>query len=79
MTASAAKRIAALRDEIRRHDRLYYVEARPEISDRDYDRLLEELRGLEDRHPDLVAPDSPTQRVGDEPVLELQPVKHRLP
>jgi DNA ligase (NAD+) len=79
VTASAAKRIAALRDEIRRHDRLYYVEARPEISDRDYDRLIDELRALEEQHPELVAADSPTQRVGDEPVPELQPVKHRLP
>ena len=79
MTPSVATRIAALREEIRRHDRLYYVEARPEIGDREYDRLLEELRGLEQRHPELVTPDSPTRRVGDEPVPELQSVKHRLP
>jgi len=79
VTASAAKRIAALRDEIRHHDRKYYVEARPEISDREYDRLIDELRSLEAQHPDLVTPDSPTRRVGDEPVPELQSVTHRLP
>ena len=79
MTASAAARIAKLREEIRRHDRKYYVEAAAEISDRDYDRLVDELRELEARHPDLVTADSPTQRVGDEPVPELQPVRHRVP
>jgi DNA ligase (NAD+) len=79
VTASAAARIAKLREEIRRHDRKYYVEAAAEISDRDYDRLVDELRELEARHPDLVTADSPTQRVGDEPVPELQPVRHRVP
>ncbi|HUT01068.1 MAG TPA: hypothetical protein VM031_01335, partial [Phycisphaerae bacterium] len=48
-----AERIAELREIIRRHDRLYYVEASPEISDRDYDRLLDELKELEARHPEL--------------------------
>ncbi len=79
MTASAATRIARLREQIRHHDRRYYVEAAPEIADREYDRLVEELRDLETRHPDLVTADSPTQRVGDEPVPELQPVRHRVP
>jgi len=79
VTTSAASRIAKLREEIRRHDRRYYVEAAPEISDRDYDRLVDELRDLEAKHPELVTPDSPTQRVGDEPVPELQPVRHRVP
>ena len=79
MTVSAAKRIAALRARIRDHDRKYYVEARPEISDREYDKLVDELRSLEEQHPDLVTPDSPTQRVGDEPVPELESVTHRLP
>ena len=79
MTTSAASRIAKLREEIRRHDRRYYVEAAPEISDRDYDRLVDELRDLEVKHPELVTPDSPTQRVGDEPMPELQPVRHRVP
>ncbi|MFM7206999.1 MAG: NAD-dependent DNA ligase LigA [Planctomycetaceae bacterium] len=79
MTGSAATRIARLREEIRRHDRKYYVEAAPEIADRDYDRLVAELRELESRHPTLATPDSPTQRVGDEPVPELHPVRHRVP
>ena len=79
MTATAAARIARLRETIRHHDRRYYVEAAPEISDRDYDRLVDELRALEAKHPELVTPDSPTQRVGDEPVPELQPVRHRVP
>ena len=79
MTASAAARIARLREQIRHHDRKYYVEAAPEISDRDYDRLVEELRGLEASHPELVTADSPTQRVGDEPVPALRPVRHRVP
>jgi DNA ligase (NAD+) len=79
VTTSAASRIAKLREEIRRHDRRYYVEAAPEISDRDYDRLVDELRDLEVKHPELVTPDSPTQRVGDEPMPELQPVRHRVP
>ncbi len=79
MTTSAAARIARLRDQIRHHDRKYYVEAAPEISDRDYDRLIDELRGLEEAHPELVTADSPTQRVGDEPVPGLEPVRHRVP
>ena len=79
MTASAATRITRLRNEIRRHDRKYYVEATPEISDREYDRLVDELRDLETRHPELITLDSPTQRIGDEPIGALQPVRHRVP
>jgi len=79
VTASAARQIERLREQIRHHDRKYYVEAAPEISDRDYDRLLADLRALEERHPELVVADSPTQRVGDEPVPELESVRHRLP
>jgi DNA ligase (NAD+) len=79
VTASAATKIARLREQIRHHDRKYYVEAAPEISDREYDRLVDELRGLEAKHPDLITPDSPTQRVGDEPVPQLRPVRHRVP
>jgi DNA ligase (NAD+) len=79
VTAAAAKQITSLREQIRRHDRLYYVEAAPEISDRDYDALVKQLEQLEAKHPDLVTPDSPTQRIGDEPVPELQPVTHRVP
>jgi len=75
----AARQIADLRDQIRHHDRLYYIAAAPAISDLEYDRLLEQLRELEQDHPDLVTPDSPTQRVGGEPVSDLQSVRHRLP
>jgi len=76
---SATAEIARLREEIRRHDRLYYVLAAPEISDRQYDRLLERLKQLEAEHPELVTPDSPTQRVGGEPVAGLTSVEHRTP
>jgi DNA ligase (NAD+) len=79
VTASAARQIESLRNEIRRHDRLYYVEARPEITDREYDALLDALRQLEEKHPELVTPDSPTRRIGDEPVPELESVTHRVP
>ncbi len=71
--------IEQLREEIRYHDRKYYVEAAPEISDLQYDRLLQRLQDLEAEHPELIAPDSPTQRVGDQPVPELTQVEHRVP
>jgi len=77
--AAAKKQIADLRDQIRRHDRLYYTEARPEISDYDYDRLFTELKQLEEQFPDLVTPDSPTQRVGGAPLKEFQSVRHTVP
>lgn len=73
------KRIQELRRALERHNRLYYVEAQPEISDRDYDVLYAELQQLEARHPDLVTAESPTQRVGGEPIKEFQRVRHRAP
>lgn len=73
---SDAKRIAELRREIDRHNRLYYTDAAPEISDGDFDALLRELIDLEDKHPDLVTPDSPTQRVGGEPIEGFKTVAH---
>ena len=73
------QRIAALRREINRHDRLYYTEARPEISDYDYDQLFAELQKLEAAQPDLITPDSPTQRVGGTPLKEFQSVRHASP
>ena len=79
MTPDAAGRIEEVRATIRRHDRLYYVDAAPEISDLEYDRLIDELKELEAAHPDLVTPDSPTQRVGDAPVDGLESVEHRVP
>jgi NAD-dependent DNA ligase adenylation domain len=63
----AARRLEALRQEIRRHDYLYYVESKPELSDTRYDRLFETLRRLEAAFPGHITPDSPTQRVGAEP------------
>ena len=73
------KRIEELREQIRRHDALYYVEAKPEISDREYDKLMAELRELEAKHPDLVTPDSPSQRVGGKPIEGFATVQHRQP
>src|SRR6266700_2881937 len=74
-----AHEIEKLREEIRHHDHKYYVEAAPEISDQQYDRLLERLIKLEAEHPELITPDSPTQRIGDRPVSGLHPVTHRIP
>ncbi|HUY90087.1 MAG TPA: NAD-dependent DNA ligase LigA, partial [Pirellulales bacterium] len=79
MSASAQAEIAKLREQIRCHDYKYYVEAAPEISDRQYDRLLERLKELEVKHPELITPDSPTQRIGDQPVAELPQAEHRVP
>lgn len=72
-------RIEELREEIARHDRLYYVENAPEISDAEYDRLFAELERLEEENPDLVTEESPTQRVGAEPVSELGEIDHVAP
>ncbi len=77
--ADAKKRAAFLREEIERHTRLYYIEAAPEISDREFDRLMRELQDLETAHPELVTPDSPTQRVGGEPLGSFAPVVHAVP
>jgi DNA ligase (NAD+) len=71
--------IDKLRREIRRHDYLYYVKNRPEISDEEYDRLFDALKGLEARFPDLTTPDSPTQRVGAKPQKEFRVVEHTAP
>ncbi len=79
MSSSAAKRIEQLRDEIRRLDHLYYVEAQPAVSDLQYDQLLAELKRLEAEHPQLLSADSPTQRIGDAPVDHLVQVRHRVP
>src|SRR5688572_11677547 len=76
---SPAKRIAELREEIRGHDYRYYVLDRPTISDREYDRLLQELIELERQRPELVTPDSPTQRVGGDVQTELKSVRHAVP
>jgi len=72
----AKQRIEQLRREIRRHDYLYYVEASPEISDRAYDERYRELKELEEQYPDLVTPDSPTQRVSGQPIEGFRTVTH---
>jgi len=76
---STANEIEKLRNEIRRHEDLYYVQDSPEISDREYDLLLEKLQALELKHPELITPDSPTQRVGGRPAEGFPEVVHRLP
>ena len=74
-----AERIRELRELIRRHEELYYIQANPEISDAEFDALLRELRALEEEHPELVTPDSPTQRVGGRAAEGFQTVEHRAP
>ncbi|MFN8547929.1 MAG: NAD-dependent DNA ligase LigA [Candidatus Eisenbacteria bacterium] len=74
--AEARARLALLRTDIARHDRLYYLEARPEISDREYDRLMEELLRLEELFPSLVTSDSPSQRVGGAPLDRFRALAH---
>ncbi len=77
--ADAEARIRFLRGEIERHNRLYYIEARPEIADRDYDALYKELDELERRHPELMEPDSPTRRVGGGVLAGFVSVAHAVP
>ena len=76
---SMASRVKALKEEIRQHDHQYYVAAAPTISDLEYDRLLDELKRLENECPELITADSPTQRIGDAPVEHLEQVQHRVP
>ncbi len=75
----AAEKIRKLRETIEHHNRLYYVENAPEVTDAEYDRLFRELQQLEEAHPELRTPDSPTQRVGGAPASELAPVRHEVP
>jgi len=77
--AKARARIETLRREITEHNRRYYEEAAPTISDREYDRLYKELVDLETQFPELVTPDSPTQRVGEKPLRAFAQVQHRVP
>jgi len=76
---AARRRIEHLAREIARHDRLYYLEDRPEIPDAEYDALFRELQELEQAHPELRLPDSPTQRVGAPPAEGFAEVRHRVP
>jgi len=75
----ASKRVAQLRSEIEQHNRRYYEEAAPTITDREYDKLYRELGDLEKRFPKLAATDSPTRRVGDQPLKAFGQIKHRIP
>jgi len=77
--AEAGVRISVLRQEIERHNRLYYEEATPLISDREYDALYRELQQLEAAFPQFATPDSPTQQVGGKPLEAFAPVRHRTP
>lgn len=73
------KEIEKLRKEINHHSRLYYVEDAPVISDYDFDMLMQRLKKLEEEHPELVTPDSPTQRVGGQALSKFEPVQHQVP
>ena len=73
------ERIAWLRSELERHNRLYYIQADPEISDSEYDALFRELEGLEHSHPELDSPNSPTKRVGGAPQEEFASIQHQTP
>ena len=77
--ADPQNEIEQLRAEIARHDYLYYSQAEPEISDHEYDRIFQRLRELEQKHPELVTPDSPTQRVGEALSEGFRPVQHPFP
>ncbi|HEV3445054.1 MAG TPA: NAD-dependent DNA ligase LigA, partial [Gemmataceae bacterium] len=77
--SASARRAEELRRLLDHHNYLYYVEARPEISDKEFDALLKELEALEKAHPELITPDSPTQRVGGQPVAGFVTIKHRQP
>jgi DNA ligase (NAD+) len=79
MTDSVKGRIEALRKEIEYHSYKYYVEADPEIGDTEFDRLMQELDELEKQNPELITHDSPTQRVGGQPIDGFRQVTHRVP
>src|SRR4249920_1177501 len=73
------QRLIELRDQIRHHEERYYIHNDPEIADEEFDRLLHELEHLEAEHPDLVTPDSPTQRVAGRPIEGFATVGHMTP
>ena len=79
MSGAAAARVAELRSEIARHNKLYFELDSPQISDADYDRLMQELKALERQHPELITPQSPTQRVGGQPAGKFAKVRHSVP
>jgi DNA ligase (NAD+) len=77
--ASAADRVAALREELHKHAHSYYVLDEPTVPDAEYDRLFQELQALEAQHPELASPDSPTRRVGGKPLAQFASVRHAVP
>jgi DNA ligase (NAD+) len=79
MAESVQQRAESLRDAIRRHEHLYYVEDRPEVTDAEFDRLVRELKELEDQHPEILTADSPTQRVGGKPREGFVKLRHSSP
>src|SRR5437879_8387046 len=79
MQKDAAAEIEELREQLRHHENLYYVLDQPEISDAEYDALMRKLKALEDAHPELLTPDSPTQRVGGKPREGFVKVAHSSP
>ena len=79
MSDSDRQTLKQLRKDIQRHDHLYYVKDEPEISDREYDRLMQRLKDLEAKHPEWITPDSPTQRVGGQPAEGFDTVVHKVP
>ncbi len=78
-TKDSEKKIESLRDKIRHHEYLYYVIDQPEISDAEFDKLMQQLKGMEAEHPELITADSPTQRVGGKPREGFVKVPHSSP
>src|SRR5436189_1504800 len=78
-TKTVDKRVEELREQLNHHLYRYHVLDDPEISDAEYDRLYDELKALEDEHPDLITPDSPTQRVGAPPSDKFEKLRHLTP
>src|SRR5438552_11951825 len=76
--AAAEKRIEKLRAELERHNYLYFAEGKPAISDQQFDRLMRELVDLERQYPELITPDSPSQRVGGKPIEGFRTVQHAV-
>ena len=76
---SVQKEIEQLRQQLEHHNRLYYIKAKPEISDREFDKLMKRLEQLEEEHPEYDSPDSPTKKVGGAPIEGFQTVAHRVP
>ena len=78
-TKTTKARALELREQLNRHNHLYYIANQPEFSDAEYDALMQELRGIEAEQPDLLSPDSPTKRVGAQPSPEFIEIKHPVP